>query len=177
MGPVSNVTATERSKTRIVHALTTLLSTVPYEKISISRLCNEAGISRQTFYKNFKSIDAIVHYKLQQIQSYCERQVAFPVGKHPHFADFYSYIQSNPEYELLLQRRFSPLLEKQVKDIYKNYLTVYEDARTIPILAMTADAFEETIHAAKQAGMNAYITKPIVPDLLYKIIVEQLQKK
>lgn len=50
------------------------------------------------------------------------------------------------------------------------------DAGTIPILAMTADAFEETIQSAKQAGMNAYITKPIVPDILYQIIVEQLQK-
>lgn len=50
------------------------------------------------------------------------------------------------------------------------------DAKTIPIIAMTADAFEETIQAAKQAGMDAYITKPIVPDLLYQIIIEQLQK-
>lgn len=122
-------TATERSKTRIVHAFTTLLNAVPYEKISIARLCSEADVSRQTFYKSFKNIGAVVQYKLQQIQIYCDEQDAFSVSKHPRFADFYSYIQSNKEYEPLLQRKFSPLFEKQVKDIYINYLTVYEGER------------------------------------------------
>lgn len=37
------------------------------------------------------------------------------------------------------------------------------DAKTVPILAMTADAFEETIQSAKQAGMNAYITNALSP--------------
>jgi signal transduction histidine kinase/CheY-like chemotaxis protein len=35
------------------------------------------------------------------------------------------------------------------------------DAKTIPIIAMTAEAFEEDIRRAKEAGMNGYITKPI----------------
>jgi CheY-like chemotaxis protein len=36
-----------------------------------------------------------------------------------------------------------------------------EDATTIPIIAMTADAFSTAIEHAKQVGMNDYITKPI----------------
>jgi CheY-like chemotaxis protein len=51
------------------------------------------------------------------------------------------------------------------------------DAKTIPIIAMTADAFAETIQAAKQAGMDAYVTKPVVPATLYQTIYEQLSKK
>jgi len=50
-----------------------------------------------------------------------------------------------------------------------------QDAATIPIIAMTADAFEETIREAKQAGMNGYVTKPIVPAVFYKTIAEKLQ--
>jgi PAS domain S-box-containing protein len=37
------------------------------------------------------------------------------------------------------------------------------DALSVPIIAMTADAFEETVAQAKAAGMDAYITKPIDP--------------
>ena len=41
------------------------------------------------------------------------------------------------------------------------------DEGTIPILAMTADAFEESIQQAKQAGMNGYLTKPVIPDRMF----------
>jgi CheY-like chemotaxis protein len=42
---------------------------------------------------------------------------------------------------------------------------------------MTAEAFEETIQEAKQAGMNGYITKPIAPDLFFKTLAKLLSKK
>jgi len=41
------------------------------------------------------------------------------------------------------------------------------DAKVVPILAMSADVFEESIVAAKEAGMDAYITKPIDPKNLF----------
>lgn len=44
------------------------------------------------------------------------------------------------------------------------------DAKTIPIAAMTANAFEEDIQKSMEAGMNAYLTKPIDAGLLYDTI-------
>ena len=35
------------------------------------------------------------------------------------------------------------------------------DARTIPIIAMTANAFPEDVQAALDAGMDAHVAKPI----------------
>ena len=35
------------------------------------------------------------------------------------------------------------------------------DAGTVPILAMTADAFAEDIQAAKDAGMDGHLAKPL----------------
>lgn len=36
-----------------------------------------------------------------------------------------------------------------------------EDAKTVPIIAMTADAFVEDIQNAGEAGMNGHMSKPL----------------
>jgi len=51
-----------------------------------------------------------------------------------------------------------------------------EDAKTIPIIAMSGNGFDEDISAAKAAGMNDYVLKPIEPDKLFKVLEAQLQK-
>ena len=47
-----------------------------------------------------------------------------------------------------------------------------EDAKTIPIIAMTANAFTEDRLRAKEAGMNEHIAKPVDVKLLVKAIYE-----
>ncbi|MEG2234472.1 MAG: response regulator, partial [Oscillospiraceae bacterium] len=50
-----------------------------------------------------------------------------------------------------------------------------DDAKTIPIIAMTANAFEEDMEKANCAGMNAHLAKPIEPNLLYQTLRNFLQ--
>ena len=45
-----------------------------------------------------------------------------------------------------------------------------EDAKTIPIIAMTANAFTEDRIRAKEAGMDEHIAKPVDVELLLKVI-------
>lgn len=45
-----------------------------------------------------------------------------------------------------------------------------EDAKTIPILAMTADAFASDVGKARGAGMNDHIAKPIDPSYLFEVL-------
>ena len=47
-----------------------------------------------------------------------------------------------------------------------------EDAKTIPIIAMTANAFTEDRIRAKEAGMDEHIAKPVDAELLVKVIHE-----
>ena len=44
------------------------------------------------------------------------------------------------------------------------------DAATIPIIAMTAEAFDGEINNSLRQGMNAHITKPIDPELLFSTL-------
>ena len=44
------------------------------------------------------------------------------------------------------------------------------DSKTLPIVAMTANAFEEDVRLAMQAGMNANFAKPIDMDRLAEIL-------
>lgn len=47
-----------------------------------------------------------------------------------------------------------------------------EDAATVPIIAMTADAFAEDVEAAKAAGMNSHLPKPFDLNSLNKEIAK-----
>ena len=47
-------------------------------------------------------------------------------------------------------------------------------ARTIPIIAMTANAFNDDVQAAFDAGMNGHLAKPIDVEVLYKTIARYI---
>ena len=41
------------------------------------------------------------------------------------------------------------------------------DAKTVPIIALTANAFDEDVQRSMQAGLNAHLSKPVEPEMLY----------
>ena len=41
------------------------------------------------------------------------------------------------------------------------------DAGTIPIIALTANAFDDDVQRSMQAGLNAHLSKPIEPPALF----------
>ena len=44
------------------------------------------------------------------------------------------------------------------------------DAKTIPIIALTANAFDEDVQRSLQAGLNAHLSKPVQPDVLFETL-------
>lgn len=53
----------------------------------------------------------------------------------------------------------------------------HPEAKTIPIIAMTANAFDDDIKKAFDAGMNAHLAKPIDMDKLKSVVSELIQNK
>jgi CheY-like chemotaxis protein len=45
-----------------------------------------------------------------------------------------------------------------------------EDAASIPIIALTANAFDEDVQRSLQAGLNAHLSKPVEPDTLFETL-------
>ena len=45
-----------------------------------------------------------------------------------------------------------------------------EDAGKIPIIALTANAFDEDVQRSMQAGLNAHLSKPVQPEVLFETL-------
>ncbi|MGB4985033.1 MAG: response regulator [Erysipelotrichaceae bacterium] len=51
-----------------------------------------------------------------------------------------------------------------------------EGSKTIPIIAMTANAFDDDIQKSKAAGMNAHLAKPIDPQQLFQTLYDYIYR-
>ena len=78
------------------------------------------------------------------------------------------------QYDLILMDIQMPMMNgyeatKRIRAMSSPY------CRQIPIIAMTANAFEEDKALALQAGMNDYLAKPIQIDKMLKVISNMLR--
>ena len=50
------------------------------------------------------------------------------------------------------------------------------DAKSIPIIALTANAFDEDVQRSMQAGLNVHLSKPVEPEALFSALENLIQK-
>ncbi|MDD3490345.1 MAG: transporter substrate-binding domain-containing protein [Paludibacter sp.] len=53
----------------------------------------------------------------------------------------------------------------------------HPDAKVIPMIAMSANAYEEDIAASLKAGMNAHLAKPVEPQKMFRVLADYLKEK
>lgn len=85
---------------------------------------------------------------------------------------FEAFLASEPgEYDAILMDVMMPFMNglDATRQIRRS---MHPDAKTIPIIAMTANAFVEDKQQALEAGMTEYVTKPLQADLLVKKLAQ-----
>ena len=51
------------------------------------------------------------------------------------------------------------------------------DSGTVPVIAMSANAFEEDVKKSLAAGMNEHLAKPVEPEKMYEIMSREISKR
>ncbi|MBQ1291757.1 MAG: response regulator, partial [Lachnospiraceae bacterium] len=98
-------------------------------------------------------------------QQGAEKMRAFAGGKGERFAAVLMDIQM-PVMNGYESSRAIRAMEEESGDAY---------FRMVPILAMSANAYDEDVRACLDAGMNAHIAKPFQPDALLKLLCELIE--
>ena len=89
--------------------------------------------------------------------------------------DKYAYLPSG-SYDFIFMDIMMPVMDgleatRRIRAMDK------ADAKTIPIIAMTANAFQDDIRQSREAGMNAHLMKPLDEEKLRQTIQEICQNK
>lgn len=86
------------------------------------------------------------------------------------------FVESEPNhYDFIFMDIMMPIMNG-LDATKKIRASVHPDAATIPIIAMTANAFQDDIESSLAAGMNAHLTKPLDLDKIRKTLQELLRK-
>ena len=72
-------------------------------------------------------------------------------------------------YDAVLMDMRMPVMDgleatKQIRNLTR------ADAKSIPIIALTANAFDEDVQRSLQAGLNAHLSKPVEPEALFETL-------
>lgn len=129
-----------RSQELICRALCTLMRELPFADITVTRICQEAGVGRKTFYRNFDRKEDVVELMVDHLGTEYERElniVPLEAAAHHHFA--------------FLSRRIE-------------FLTLLNEAGMIPILTERFSRIQPELMPrwSDDEAENAYRTAAVV---------------
>lgn len=112
------------SRNRIKDALITLMKQYPYKDITITQICQEAQIVRQTFYRNFEAKDEILIFLLDGMIRLYYTEYRNENNTYTQLMNFFAFMLINRELLLLLSK--NNLLFLIDKTITSNITVLFE---------------------------------------------------
>ena len=75
MYTVQKTPAALRSPELICRAMCSLMAEFPFEEITITRICQEAGVGRKTFYRNYERKEDVLEQMIAYLRDEYEREL------------------------------------------------------------------------------------------------------
>ena len=126
----------------ITQSLFRLMKRKPYNKITVTDLVQEAGVSRNSFYRNYQSTEEIIRQFLEEGTSkWWSEFIAYP-DRYPHVIAemFRHFLDMREEIDLLYRAGLSHLLMEHIvlcgkqsltDELKSTYQTAFMSRRTL----------------------------------------------
>lgn len=114
-------------KAKILTGVLELGKGVPFDKMTVSGICEAAGINRQVFYRHFKDKYDVSSWFTHRLVDKTCRQIGFTVGWHEGYLAFFKLAERNIS---LLQtfhrsRDRNSIYADTIRTSYEDYLNGY----------------------------------------------------
>ena len=92
-----------RSQELICKAMCCLMTELPFEEITITRICQEAGVGRKTFYRNFERKEDVVELMIDHLREEYETElIRVPIAEAAGY--HFRFLSQRMAFMLLLNR-------------------------------------------------------------------------
>lgn len=85
------------------------------------------------------------------------------------------YIAAGGDFDLILMDVLMPVMDGLTATRRIRSLEHIPGSGTIPIIALTVNAFQKHFEESLHAGMNAHLVKPIEPAALYQVLIKYIE--
>ncbi len=120
----------EQSKEKLTKALLVIMEQYDFREITITQLSQEAGLSRKTFYRLFKSKEELLNFFFESLYKECLMQIKSQQLHHYWDVVQYFFDFCEERKDLLLLLKQNNLLAPLFEGSYKYSFKVFEYVRS-----------------------------------------------
>ncbi len=166
----------ERSKEKLANALLVIMEQYDFREITVTQLSQEAGLSRKTFYRLFKSKEELLDFLFEGLYQACLARIE--ARRLHHYWDvvqcYFDFCQERRELLSLLKR--NGLLARLFEGSYKYSFKAFEYVRS----KETADLYSPLLPyllAYSVGGMYSMLLKWVESDMEVpsSVLIEKLK--
>lgn len=111
----------KQSQRRISQALIKLLATEKFAELTVTQICQEAGVGRKTFYRNFDDKMSVIAFFLYD-EMEVDRQGNQAHNIQEAMLRWYRFIQQQQSiFRLLYQNNLMPQIQRMLKDLIHHH--------------------------------------------------------